>query len=77
MGRQKEIFIFRGSRKKTGDSQSGAVLEIANVMEYDASGNLLLNEHMTEKCEYLDKVKGEKEKEYSDILGMEVYILLA
>ena len=53
------------------------VLEIANVMEYDASGNLLLNEHMTEKCEYLDKVKGEKEKEYSDILGMEVYILLA
>lgn len=52
------------------------VLEISNAMAYDASGNLLPGDHMEEKCEYLDKIKREKEQEYSGLLGMEVYILL-
>ncbi len=52
------------------------VLGVSNAMEYDASGNLLPENHMKEKCEYLEKVKAEKEKEYSEILGTQVYILL-
>ncbi len=30
---------------------------------------------MREKCEYLDRIKMEKEREYSGILGGKVYIL--
>lgn len=52
------------------------VLKISNDMEYDRSGNLLRDERMKEKCECLDHIKEEKEKEYSEILGIEVYILL-
>ena len=52
------------------------MLGISNAMEYDGSGNLISEDHMREKCEYLEQVKAEKEKEYSEILGKEVYILL-
>lgn len=51
------------------------VLQISNAMEYDASGNLLPTDNMREKCEYLDRIKMEKEREYSGILGGKVYIL--
>ena len=63
----------RGSRPKIPNQ--ALVLGIVNAIEYDSYGNLLSEERMREKCEYLDQVKAEKEKEYSGILGVEVYIL--
>ncbi len=51
------------------------VLGISNVLEYDESGNLCSEEDMRKRCEYLEKIKIEKEEEYSRILGTEVYIL--
>lgn len=52
------------------------VLGIADAMEYDAAGRLLADEHREEKYAYLDAVKEEKEEEYAEILGTEVYILV-
>ena len=45
-------------------------------MKYDSSGKLLPDRYRREKYEYLDRIKKEKEKEYSEILGAEVYILI-
>lgn len=70
-------FLYAGSQGRKPEIPNQAlVLEISNAMEYDASGGLFSGDRMREKCEYLDKIKAEKEKEYSGILGMEVYILL-
>ncbi len=70
-------FFYAGTKGKRPEIPSGAlVLEIANAMEYDEAGNLLRDEHMREKYEYLEKVRLRKEKEYSEILGTEVYILV-
>ena len=55
---------------------SALVLEISGEVEYDASGNLLSDGQIKEKYEYLDRIKEEKEKEYSGLLGTKVYILL-
>lgn len=52
------------------------VLGIKNAMEYDTSGKLLPDRYRREKYEYLDKIKKEKEQEYSEILETEVYILI-
>lgn len=52
------------------------VLGISNAMEYGASGKLLPDRYRKEKYECLDRIKKEKEKEYSEILGTEVYILI-
>ena len=52
------------------------VLQISNAERYDASGNFLPTDNMKEKCEYLDKKKKKKEREYSGIIGTKVYILL-
>lgn len=52
------------------------VLGISNAMEYGISGKLLPDRYRREKYEYLDRIKKEKEKEYSEILGTEVYILI-
>lgn len=52
------------------------VLAITNDVRYDASGRLIPGDLVKERCEYLDKVKREKEREYSEILGVPVYILL-
>ena len=52
------------------------VLQISNAERYDASGNFLPTDNMKEKCEYLDKIKLKKEREYSGIIGTKVYILL-
>lgn len=51
------------------------VLGIANDMEYDAAGRLVPDENRTAKYEYLDRIKEDKEREYLEILGTEVYIL--
>lgn len=70
-------FFYAGTEGNIPEIPNHAlVLKISNVMEYDASGNLFSDDRMKEKREYLDRVKMEKEKEYSDILGIEVYILL-
>lgn len=52
------------------------VLAMTNDVRYDASGKLIPGDPVNERCEYLDKVKKEKEREYSEILGIPVYILL-
>lgn len=52
------------------------VLSISDAVEYDEAGNLLVDGHREEKYKYLDELKKEKEKEYSQILGVEVYILV-
>lgn len=52
------------------------VLEITNSVEYDSLGKLLPDRYRREKYEYLERIKKEKEKEYSQILGTEVYILI-
>ena len=70
-------FCYAGTKGGRPEIPSHAlVLEIANAMEYDRAGNLLPNDRMREKCEYLEKVKTRKEKEYSEILGMGVYLLI-
>ena len=70
-------FFYAGTKGKRPEIPSDAlVLEITNAMEYDAAGNLLRGDRMREKCEYLEKVRLRKEKEYSEILGTEVYILV-
>ncbi|GFI42885.1 hypothetical protein IMSAGC018_00549 [Lachnospiraceae bacterium] len=70
-------FLYAGTQGRKPEIPNQAlVLEISNAMEYDGSGNLISEDHMREKCEYLEQVKAEKEKEYSEILGKEVYILL-
>lgn len=72
-----EGFLYAQAQGRKPEIPNQAlVLEIANAMVYDAAGNLLSDDHMKEKCEYLDRVKLEKEKEYSEILGTEVYILV-
>lgn len=74
---EKSTFLYpEGQGRKPKIPSQALVLKISNVMEYDASGNLILDEHMREKCEYLEQLKDEKEKEYSEILGIDVYILL-
>lgn len=73
----KEPFLYAGTRGRKPEIPNQAlVLKISNVMEYDGAGKLISEEHMREKCEYLEQVKASKEKEYSEILDMEVYILL-
>lgn len=52
------------------------VLGIANDMEYDASGRLAPDAFRKEKYEFLDRIKKEKEREYSRITGVKVYILI-
>lgn len=52
------------------------VLGIANDMEYDASGRLAPDAFRNEKYEFLDRIKKEKEREYSRITGVKVYILI-
>ncbi len=70
-------FLYAEARgRKPRIPNQALVLEIANAMEYDASGKLLSEDCMKEKCEYLDRIKLKKEKEYSEILGTEVYILV-
>lgn len=52
------------------------VLAITNNAEYDEAGNFLPGDNMRQKYEYLEKIKAEKEKEYTRILGMCVYIFI-
>ena len=52
------------------------VLGIGNDAEYDAAGRLIPDPGRRAKYEYLDRIKEEKEREYSRILGTEVYILV-
>lgn len=63
-----------GSRPEI--SSYALVLGMANALKYDASGRLLPDAHRTDQYEYLERIKKEKEKEYSEILGTEVFILI-
>lgn len=75
--KEQRSFLYSGIQGRKPEIPNQAlVLEIANAWEYDLSGNLLSENNMREKCSYLDKVKIEKEREYSEILGTEVYIFL-
>ncbi len=76
-GKEQRSFLYseiQGGKPKIPNQ--ALVLEIVNSWEYDASGNLLTEDNMQEKCDYLEKIKERKEKEYSEILETEVYILL-
>lgn len=73
----KEHFLYAAAQGRKPEIPDNAlVLQISNAMEYDASGNLLEEGHMREKCGYLEKAKARKEREYSRILGIPVYIFL-
>ncbi len=73
----KSEFLYpEAEGKKPKIPNHALVLGITNAMKYDSSGKLLPDRYRREKYEYLDRIKKEKEKEYSEILGAEVYILI-
>ncbi len=52
------------------------VLAIPNHEKYDEAGNFLPEDNMKQRQEYLERLKAEKEKEYTQILGACVYIVI-
>lgn len=73
----KSRFLYpEAEGRKPKISNQALVLGIANAIGYDNSGKLLPDRYRREKYAYLERVKKEKEKEYSEILGTEVYILI-
>lgn len=70
-------FLYPESRgRKPKIPNHALVLGIANPILYDGSGKMFQDEYRKEKDEYLDRIKDEKGREYSKILGTEVYILI-
>lgn len=76
-GRDSRGFFYADSPGKEPEIPNQAlVLAITNDVRYDASGKLIPGDPVKERYGYLEEVKGEKEREYSEILGVPVYILL-
>lgn len=70
-------FLYPESRGRKPKIPSHAlVLGIANPILYDGSGKIFPDEYRKEKDRYLDRIKDKKGREYSEILGTEVYILI-
>lgn len=71
-----EGFLYPGKLGREPEIPNDAlVLGISDKMKYDGGGNFLPDDNREERHKYLCRIKEEKEKEYSRILGADVYIL--
>lgn len=70
-------FLYPPAKGRMPEIPSQAlVLAITDHIRYDGEGNFQPGDHRKERRAYLGRIKESKEREYAQILGCQVYILI-